>query len=77
MQNYAGFDTENNEIPLLAFFAAHAPAPSEAYISQEITQDKRINPYDERHLPRLRSRLEIEIDFKYIYAATMIKRGKF
>lgn len=77
MQKYAGFDTENNEIPLLAFFAAHAPAPSEEYISMQMRYDKNKNPHNDDPRFPLRDRHEIEIDYKLMYAATMIKRGKF
>lgn len=61
-------------ITTFELFCAMAPNPDEATVSMQAQFDKRRNPYNEGHKPKLRDTMEIIVDYKIEFAKMMLMK---
>jgi len=55
------------------YFAAHAPEPSEAWISVQRGIDRNRNPHNEPHKPAPRDDFQLIAEYKFAHADAMVK----
>lgn len=57
------------------YYFNHAPEPTKEYIDIQRAHDKAVNPCNDSYKPKLRTEMEIILDFKKLYALEAMKIG--
>ena len=72
---HGGNDVEPSQsgMTLRDYFAAHAPEPSEAWISVQRWIDRNRNPHNEPHKPAPRDDFQLIAEYKFAHADAMLK----